>query len=253
MTDPETLRIDVVSAARRHAVEPSVHVADFIFQFLASNPVFPSKTEAVNYYFDDGARSCERFRSLISRFVAAETTPVRVLEFASGYGCVSRHLVKQQDLDVTACDIHPAAMSFIAEKMGLKTLQSANVPERFGAPVAFHACFALSFFSHMPDATWERWLRSLLRTVLPGGVLIFTTQGRASAQFFGHPVLDHRGYWFKAESEQKDLNTAEYGQTIVTPSYVFNALHRIEEAEPMLFEGASWWGHQDTYVVKRKV
>jgi hypothetical protein len=40
--------------------------------------------------------------------------------------------------------------------------------------------FALSFFSHMPDATFAAWLERLLSAVKRGGILVFTTRGAIS-------------------------------------------------------------------------
>ncbi len=251
MVQEARLYLEFAEAARPHGVAPSIHEDDFIFRFVITHPCFEKKSDAVRYYFNDGAQSCDRFCSLVSRFLPQGTASPRVLEFASGYGCVSRHLKRRTTLDVVACDIHPAAMSFISDKIGLKTLQSAHLPEAFDAHEAFDVTFALSFFSHMPHATWERWLRTLLRSVRVGGLVIFTTQGLSSTKFFGDIELNDDGYWFKAESEQHDLDTSEYGQTVVSPAYVENTLARLAGSELILFESASWWGHQDTYVVRR--
>jgi hypothetical protein len=143
-------------------------------------------------------------------------------------------------------------MDFLASKFGMKTLQSAHIPEEFHCPSNFDVCFALSFFSHMPNLTWSRWLNVLMKTVRPGGILIFTTHGLTSAaKCFGNPELSDAGFWFKPESEQADLDTTEYGQTIVAPDFVFQKLSEIKEALPTFFQTGYWWEHQDIYVVRR--
>ena len=252
MIDPAEYADEIKRAALRHDVSTQIQKNDFIFQFLVSNPSFKDIAEAIDYYFDDGARSREKLTSLISQYLTEELQSIKILEFASGYGCVSRHLVKDSRYDVTASDIHPAAMDFIAVNLGTKTLQSVRVPEEFRCP-AFDVCFALSFFSHMPDVTWSRWLKVLMNAVRPGGILIFTTQGLSSAKYFyfGDPELCDAGFWFKPESEQGDLDTMEYGQAIATPGYVFRKLSEIRAALPVFFQTGYWWGHQDVYVVRR--
>ena len=72
----------------------------------------------------------------------------------------------------------------------------------------------------MPDTTWFRWLQTLYNAVSPGGLFIFTTHGYQSKKYFGFPALNERGYWFLPSSEQLDLDVHQYGQTIVSPSYV---------------------------------
>src|SRR5262249_49917485 len=121
-----------------------------------------------------------------------------------------------------------------------------HAPQNFCVDKKYDVSFALSFFSHMPETTWPHWLAALLETVKPGGLLIFTTHGRASAKFFGEPVLSDTGFWFRAESEQKDLEVSEYGQTIVTPGYVFQQISTLPTAWPCFFQQAYWWDHQDT-------
>lgn len=240
--------------ANRFGVAPDIHPDDYIFKFLIANECFHSKDDAVNYYFSDGQASSKKFSGLVSKFLppVPGSPPLSILEFASGYGCVSRHLVKQFGRSVTPCDIHPAASAFLKEKIGMEPLQSTRQPEAFAPGKSFDIVFALSFFSHMPHATWARWLHTLFNAVRPGGLLIFTTHGLISGKFFGNPALNADGYWFRAESEQKDLDVTQYGQMIVTPAYVFGRISTLPEASICFFERASWWGHQDTYVVQKK-
>ena len=238
--------------ALKHSVSNAVHESDFILQFLLNNPVFPSKEHAIQYYFSDGDNSARQFIGLVSQFLDKRASEAQILEFASGYGCVSRHLKNARGYTFTACDIHPEAINLIANKIGLNALLSATEPELFSPPQEFDVVFALSFFSHMPRATWGRWITSLLKAVRVGGLLIFTTHGRQSIKHFGEVTFDQNGYWFRADSEQKDLSTSDYGQTIVLPKYVINGLEKNSDASLIFFQEAYWWGHQDTYVLRKR-
>jgi SAM-dependent methyltransferase len=253
MVDPKDFEPAIFDRARHYGVAADIHEEDFIFQFLITNQSFLKREDAVNYYFMDAENSCKKLLGLISTFLEppVPASDISILEFASGYGCVSRHLVKQRGYRVTPCDIHPAAITFIDDKIGLKGLVSSHQPEDFKPKDTYDVTFALSFFSHMPDITWGRWLRALFNTVKPGGLFIFTTQGRMSARFFGDPELNDNGYWFRPESEQKDLDVAEYGQTLVTPGYAFRKLSSLSDAQPCFYQQAHWWEHQDTYVIRR--
>jgi cyclopropane fatty-acyl-phospholipid synthase-like methyltransferase len=164
---------------------------------------------------------------------------------------VTRHLKNQPDLHLTACDIHAAAISFLKREIGVESVQSVSIPEALHLPRDYDAVFALSFFSHMPMTTWERWLRRLIGATRPGGVVIFTTQGIASSQHFGWPEIPSSGFWFEASSEQKDLSTDEYGQTIVTPQFARGIIAGINEVELIALSEGYWWGHQDLYVLRR--
>lgn len=240
--------------AGRHAVLADVHPEDFIFGFFITHPQFAKEPlVAVSRYFESGAMSAQKLRDVIfNELRYTPDRPVHLLEFASGYGCVTRHLVKlKTNIDVVACDIHPEAMHFISKNLGVTCLQSEKVPEQFPNAEQFDIVFALSFFSHMPDSTWGRWLAALFRNVKPSGCLLFTTHGHASMRQLGNPTLSEDGFWFKPTSEQHDLEGAEYGSTITSPAYVKRQIGKLDHAALELSHEAFWWGHQDFWAVRK--
>ena len=64
----------------------------------------------------------------------------------------------------------------------METLESYPTPELFKSSGSFDLTIALSFFSHLPDESFARWLIELFATVKPGGILAFTTHGRLNAR-----------------------------------------------------------------------
>jgi hypothetical protein len=113
--------------------------------------------------------------------------------------------------------------------MGVETVLSRSKPRDFVPARKYDVCFALSFLSHLRETSWGPWLHRLYDLVNPVGLLIFTTHGYRSRRFFGSPSLNRVGYWFTGSSEQKDLPTAEYGQTIVTPGYVLSQIQLMNQ------------------------
>lgn len=239
-----------------YSVNPEIHPEDLIYEFIRGNRCFDKDEDILRYYFNTGHESSQRLVALLEHYFPEKIKEgnLSLLEFASGFGCVTRHLAKfQEKIEVTACDIHPKAISFIKENFGTKAIQSASLPEDLKPGKKFDCVFALSFFSHMPARTWERWLRSPFNCVREKeGILIFTTQGLASRKYFGYPAFPRSGFIFRPESEQTDLDTAEYGNTLVTPDFVFKILSLIDGAELLEFRQGIWWGHQDMYVVGKR-
>lgn len=235
------------------AVLPHIHPQDFIFRFLIENPTFPSLSDAVRYYFFDGRQSAEKLRATLAGLGVSIDEKFALLEFASGYGCVTRHLTHVlPKVDVTACDIHAQATEFIQTSLCVKSTLSSSVPEDLVVSERYDIVFALSFFSHMPEVTWRRWLAALLNKVKPGGFLLFTTQGELSGRkFFSVPSLPENGFWFQASSEQKDLDTEEYGQTLVSLDYVQVAISQLSDGKLVLMHPGFWWNHQDLYGVQK--
>ena len=142
-------------------------------------------------------------------------------------------------------------MDFIGQFLRIKTINSKSKPGDFPATIEYDVVFALSFFSHMPITTWSGWVKALFHCVSDGGLLVFTTQGLRSRPYFGDPEVPRDGFWFRPESEQKDLDTSEYGQTIVTEAFVGNALRNTINRNYDVYREGYWWGHQDLYVVRK--
>lgn len=237
----------------QYGVNPVVHDADFIFHFFAHHPGFRGiPYEAVRRYFDSGATSTAQLRSIVfDRLGVERKRPVRLLEFASGYGCVTRHLDRfRTDFDVVACDIHQAATEFIERQLGVRTLLSKTIPEDIVPAADFDVAFALSFFSHMPERTWTRWLAKLLDFVPVGGHVVFTTHGVVSLPQLGDPEVPASGFWFKPMSEQGDLDAADYGTTMTAPAFVMRQIERLP-CDLVLFQQGHWWGHQDVWAVRK--
>jgi SAM-dependent methyltransferase len=241
----------VQAAAARHAVTPAIHARDFIYKFVLMQGGM-TLPDAVNYYFDDGARSARQLAERVAATVPTSARPLKLLEFAAGYGCVTRHLSKYSEFELVSCDIHSTAIDFLAEQLGVKAIPSTVLPERFAPPNQFDVVFALSFFSHMPRATFGRWLRSLYDAVRAPGCLIFTTHGMDSRKYMGSPHIPADGFWFSASSEQDDLDKADYGLSITTPEFVRGEIERQIGAVRVESRLAFWWEHQDLWVVHRE-
>jgi len=226
-----------------------LHPDDFLIQFFLDHfgRDGEGRKKAVDAYFETGAQSAALLSQVIERSEAK--LPGRsLLEFASGYGMVTRHLVKD-NWAVTSCDIHQQAIDMLRDEIGVQAVLSRREPEELEIG-RFDVVFALSFFSHMPLRTWERWLLRLYRSVVPGGLLIFTTHGRASQKAQLQMMLPVDGFAFMPQSEQKDLAPEDYGATLTLPSFVARAVERNLSTAISYFKEAYWFGHQDVYVVK---
>jgi SAM-dependent methyltransferase len=240
--------------ARRYGVASAIHDDDFLWQFVKGHANFPRLEDALNYYFDDGARSAQKLHDVVARNLSRESREggFDLLEFAAGYGMVTRHLPRAlPDATILSCDIHDRAVGFIESELGGAAIGSEHRPEDLQLPQQYDVVFALSFFSHLPQSSFGRWLKALFAAVKPGGLFIFTTHGLASVQNFGAIVVPDNGFWYSPGSEQQDLDGAEYGSAITTPDFVITELFHQLRAPIAEFRHAFWWNHQDMYVVTK--
>jgi hypothetical protein len=248
---------EAAAEAAKFSVSPDIHAADFIYRHhleIWSGPdEAATRARATEYYFLDGDRSARRLDALIRQFHPdSASRRLALLEFASGYGCVSRHLSKMQDkYALTACDIHDRAIEFLRDRLGVDAVPSRARPSEFALGQTFDVVFALSFFSHMPDRTFGAWIEALFATVAGNGLLIFTTHGREAHADIGFPELHPDGYWFAPVSEQKDLPASDYGCMISTPSYAIDRIARCPGAALVHFHESFWWEKQDLYIVRK--
>ncbi len=239
--------------ALRHRVSQAVHPDDLIFRWLLEHPVFETPRHAVEYYFEDGAKSATLLACLLRDRLGLDTNAsFDLLEFAAGYGRVTRHLRNElPHATIVASDIHPQAIEFLSAVLGVPALQSVPDPRTFRVEKPYDVVFALSFFSHVPRHTFGPWIAALFGALRPGGYLVFTTHGLKSraALGLGDLELPADGFWFRPQSEQGDLEPAEYGTTVVTREFVAEEVSRHVGAQLAVFESAHWWDHQDLYAV----
>jgi SAM-dependent methyltransferase len=217
------------------AIDPHDH----LFWYVYDDPGLLDKSQALASYLSSGRDTVAYLRDILrdTRLATAlanrenPEAPVSVLEFASGYGRVSRHFRNViPDVRVVSCDIHEHAVRFL-RGLGLDACQSSPVPEDLSTGQTFDAVFVLSFFTHMPRHTWSRWIRALQAQLKPGGLLIFTAHGEVSKGLTGVAELEPDGFHFTAASEQKDLPVAEYGNTVTVFDYVYAELACISHRE----------------------
>ena len=222
----------------------NIHPNDFLIAYSVNN--IDDINDAVNSYLSDGKDSADMLKKLCSEHLTDARLPISLLEFASGYGRVTRNLDKSF-FDVTACDIHSEAVKFIKKKFKTKALLSTTNPNDFNLKHTYDVVFALSFFSHMPDRTFGSWLKALYKHVKPGGAFVFTTHGRLANEQQNWTLND--GYAFEPVSEQADLDYSEYGITITERSYVEKTCERFLSVKPSLFIEGFWWNTQDLYII----
>ena len=234
-------------------VQHEVHSKDLILKFILDHPNFKSEHDALIYYFNDGNNSAKILTDLVYGYLNySNSDKVSLLEFASGYGCVSRHLPKYlPNALITSYDIHPDAVSFIRSILHINAILSKPIPEDIALKEEYDIIFALSFFSHMPRSTWGRWIKALYAGLKPNGFFIFTTHGKASSPHMGVTEIPEDGFWFKPVSEQFDIDKSEYGTTLTTPDFVIKELYEQIKAPLALYREAFWWAHQDLYIVAK--
>lgn len=255
---PET-RLQAHNLVERHGLEGGfrpmlglnceIALADDIFHFFAGHP---TSINPLRDYLADGWRTLSELMLLLEAVDRPLLKTGRFLEFASGHGRFTRHLVKALGAGrVTVSDVVPDAVDFARATFGVDGFLSSVSPEALAWEQPYDVVFVLSLFSHLPDRTWARWLASLYRAVKPGGLLVFTTHGAEAAQR-QNVTLDERGFFFAPSSESQAIEVAEYGTTFTSDAFVQRSIAQtLGSAQVLQHAPVHFWNHQDAYVVMK--
>lgn len=223
--------------------------ADDVYGFFTQYGTWSSP---LRDYLADGWRTLSELVLLLERAGRTLTGCGQVLEFASGHGRFTRHLVKALGAErVTVSDVVPGAVAFSTEHFGVRGFVSTSDPAALRWPDRYDLVFVLSLFSHLPRATWGAWLGKLWQAVAPGGMLVFTTHGDLATQRAG-VALDEDGFHFVAASESTAIAAEEYGTTFTSPAYVQRQVEALVPQPTRWHSEPAWfWAHQDAWVLQR--
>lgn len=227
----------------------TIAAQDDIFGFFAGHP---SSRNPLRDYLADGWRTLSELMILLEAVDQPLLKTARVLEFASGHGRFTRHLVKAIGAErVVVSDVVQSAVDFSRNTFGVDGFASASVPENVDWPGRYELVFVLSLFSHLPRSTWSRWLKVLYEAVAPGGLLVFSTHGIKAANF-DHVTLDEEGYFFAASSESTAIDEQEYGTTFTSEAFVLARIAETVGADKLIHRmPVHFWNHQDAYVLRK--
>ena len=232
------------------AVCPLVHPADEMFLYNL-HLQRGSRDAAALLYFSKGHQIFRAVADVIQWRFGGFDAVASLLDFASGFGRSTRYLARVMDPDrVTAAEIDPCAVAFQSETFGVHGLLSGSDPASFSMGRSFAVILAASFFSHLPAARFESWLRRLYAGLAPGGILLFSVHGPSLLE---DPKADwSSGMVFRAESETARLDSSEYGTSFVTEEFVRTAATRAASGEGRLIpQPLGLCASQDLYVLMR--
>jgi SAM-dependent methyltransferase len=229
----------------------ALHECDHILSYIvrySSRSASQGPEGGLQDYFEGGKRDALMVEALMSKLGLQPDSSV--LEFAAGFGRVTRHLTHYK---LTACDIHEEAVRFLQQEIHVKAIPSTTNPNEFALRNRFDFIFVLSLFSHLPANLFGLWLSRLTELLVPGGYLMLTTHGEAAGKkvkALGDVLDNESGFGFLPNSDQGDLTPEVYGSSIVTPKYVIERVFHGTKARIASFSPGVWWDLQDEWVIR---
>ena len=258
LKDPST-RLQAHNLIERHQLDGAfrqmmglnceIAPADDIFRFFAGHP---TSINPLRDYLADGWRTLSELMLLLEAVDRPLLKTHHFLEFASGHGRFTRHLVKALGAErVTVSDVVVDAVDFSRSTFNVHGFLSSTTPESLVWDKTYDVVFVLSLFSHLPQRTWTRWLNCLYAGVAPGGVLVFSTHGAEASQR-QNVTLDADGFFFAPSSESLAIDAQEYGTAFTSESFVASRIAENMGTDKLIYKAPThFWNHQDAYVVHR--
>jgi 2-polyprenyl-3-methyl-5-hydroxy-6-metoxy-1,4-benzoquinol methylase len=229
-------------------VDASISPDDDIFRFFATHP---DSRNPLRDYIADGWRTLCELQRVLDRVGKNLYRCPSFLEFACGHGRFTRHLANAlAPGTLTVSDVVPGCVEFLRQRWAVKGFDSSFDPDALRAPDRYDVVFVLSLFSHLPESTWQAWLRTLYGAVAPGGVLVLTTHGELAARKSGVD-LGARGFAFFAASESQTLEAHAYGTAFAAADYVGKAIALSTAPAAVLHLPAAFWSYQDAWILVR--
>lgn len=205
--------------------------------------------QAVSMYLESGRRIWSALRQVVTWRFGSAAWGGNLLDFASGYGRVTRHIVADVPKEkVWISDIYPEGVAFQEREFGVHGLVSTTDPDQFSCAVGFDCILVSSLFTHLPEARFLGWLHRLGSLLRPGGLLLFSVHDMSLRLRQGQPGSP-RGIDFERISESGSLDTQEYGSTWVSEDFVRSAVTQTVGAFPVLRIPRGLASFQDLYAV----
>jgi SAM-dependent methyltransferase len=198
-----------------------VHVDDEMLHFFLYTQGYPFE-QALAAYFDSGRQIWKTVRQILSWRFGSPRACGRFLDFASGYGRVTRHIVAELPREsVWVSDVYAEGVAFQERTFGVKGIVSTSDPEDLWLETSFDCILVSSLFTHLPAARFSGWLRRLGAGLSPRGMLLFSVHDLSSRRDGPPPAS---GIAFSPTSESGSLSTQEYGTAWVSEEYVRSAV-----------------------------
>lgn len=221
---------------------------DDIYRFFAGHP---TSLNPVRDYLADGWRTMSELMWLLEVHDLPLSKVGSFLEFASGFGRFTRHLVKRLPAGaLVVSDIVPAAMEFLPAHFPVHAVASTRRPEQLDLPTRYQVVFVLSLFSHLPARTWAGWLSKLWQATAPGGLLVFSTHGTSCAGR-ANVRLGADGFAFFGGSESTALDQQDYGVSYTSEAYVREVVKSHAPDATHTFMPDHFWSQQDAHILRR--
>jgi SAM-dependent methyltransferase len=169
------------------------------------------------------------------------------------------------DARITACDLDSDGVDFCARAFGAIPVYSADNPADIPIKDQFDLIVCGSLLTHVNHCLWSEFLQFFSSVLAPGGIFLFTTQGRESVRWLRTGKFDYHlgdipailreyeawGFGYQPYPGGHFVNN--FGVALSSPEWVMRQLAKLPELRIINFTERGWDNHQDVVACIRDV
>jgi SAM-dependent methyltransferase len=207
-----------------------------------------------DHYFGVGVSALQCIRLAI---LAAGKEEIRnILDLPCGHGRVLRMLrAVFNDARIVACDLDTDGVDFCAKAFDAIPVYSKESPDEIEIDGQFDLIWCGSLLIHLDSNRWPGFLRLFSRLLAPGGILVFTTQGRCAAA----RILKENFYGITPEQTTQVVEAYHktgfgyhdydwmpgYGVSLSALPWVLTTVQKQSDLRVIALQEQGWDNHQD--------
>jgi len=179
----EELRADFISSPEFQSKNPGFRMTD-----SHGLPVPPSNlialvagtSSSVSWFLKGGHLAAQSMVGILERNEVAIDCFDAILDFGCGCGRVIRHLMFAKRAKLYGTDCNPELIDWCKQNLDFAQFAVNDIsPPLSYDDSTFDFVYALSVFTHLPEALQFSWMSEMARVLRPGGFLIMTTHGES--------------------------------------------------------------------------
>lgn len=209
-------------------------------------------TADLEWYVEGGRRAAVSLKSLLERSGVDLARLRAILDFGCGCGRVTRHW-RGLPAEVFGCDYNRHLVDWCRRNLAFARFAPNELRPPLPHPDGrFDFVYALSVFTHLPEALQRPWMEEMARVIQPGGHLAVSLHGRRYAR----ELTDEERRAFDAAQlvvRQGDSPGSNVCGAYHPEDYVRRTLAAgLFDVADFVPEGALGNPHQDLYLLRRR-
>jgi len=210
------------------------------------------------HYLSVGASALDAILSAVG--LGGRADPVRILDFGSGAGRVTRWLrAAYPTAQLCCCDLRPQDVEFCREVFGAETWVSGTDVEAINFHGSYDLIWMGSVLTHLDERTSRRLVDKAIEALNFGGLYVGTVIGRAARviqdanpiflEGAGWPTVkrgyDETGYGYVDYAGQQG-----YGLSLSSPAWVTSIASRHPGRRLVMLSERAWDRVQDVFAIQ---